>query len=263
MHARSALFDVYGDLLPGRGNRAPVAGLVRLLGPVGIAAPAVRTAISRMVAQGWLEPVATERGRGYAATERAVRRLARAAERIYDRRPQPWDGSWQLALVTCSGSRTDRARLQRELTYLGYAELRPHTWLSPWPREELAEALARCGATAVLARATELDPAGTPLSCWDLEGLGRAYEEWLADAAASVARHLAAHEDPDEAAFAARFHLVHEWRKFLFTDPALPSELLPADWPGDRAAAYFTREADRLRESAERFVARALSPGAD
>ena len=35
--------------------------------------------------------------------------------------------------------------------------------------------------------------------------------------------------------FAARFHLVHEWRKFLFTDPGLPAELLrPAGrggWP--------------------------------
>ena len=34
-------------------------------------------------------------------------------------------------------------------------------------------------------------------------------------------------DDPDEWAFAARFHLVHEWRKFLFTDPALPAALLP------------------------------------
>ena len=68
MQARSALFDVYGDHLRARGSEAPVAAVVRLLNPVGIAAPAVRTAISRMVMQGWLEPVQLSGGRGYRAT---------------------------------------------------------------------------------------------------------------------------------------------------------------------------------------------------
>jgi phenylacetic acid degradation operon negative regulatory protein len=261
VHARSALFDVYGDLLPARDNRATVAGLVRLLRPVGLAAPAVRTAISRMVSQGWLAPVVLDEGRGYAATEQAVRRLAHAAQRIYDQRPRSWDGAWQLALVTSTGTRTHRARLQRELTYLGYAELEQHTWISPYPRDELAEVLERCEATGVLARVTEFEPPGAPLACWDLDGLGRAYERWLEEADATVRQHLAQHEDPDEAAFAARFHLVHEWRKFLFTDPALPAELLPEGWVGHRAAAFFSREAERLQPAADRFVARALAGG--
>src|SRR4051794_41984873 len=78
MHARSALFDVYGDHLRARGSQAPVASIVRMLDPVGIAAPAVRTAISRMVMQGWLEPVQLSGGRGYPTTEHANRRPAPA-----------------------------------------------------------------------------------------------------------------------------------------------------------------------------------------
>ena len=69
---------------------------------------------------------------------------------------------------------------------------------------------------------------------------------------------LAAHEDPEEAAYAARFRLVHEWRKFLFTDPGLPPELLPHDWPGQRASAYFQAEGERLRPAADTFVGRTL-----
>ena len=53
--------------------------------------------------------------------------------------------------------------------------------------------------------------------------------------------HLDAHDDEDEAAFAARFHLVHEWRKFLFVDPGCPTTLLPDDWPGPDAAALFAK----------------------
>src|SRR3954469_5271204 len=74
MQARSALFDLYGDHLRTRGGQAPVAALVRLLACLDIAAPAVRTAVSRMVRQGWLEPVTTDQGRGYRLTQRGVRR---------------------------------------------------------------------------------------------------------------------------------------------------------------------------------------------
>src|SRR5882724_10562185 len=37
VHARSALFDLYGDHLGPRGGQAPVAALVRLLEPLGVA----------------------------------------------------------------------------------------------------------------------------------------------------------------------------------------------------------------------------------
>ena len=97
MNARSALFDLYGDHLRSRGAQAPVAALVRLLAPLGIAAPAVRTAVSRMARQGWLEPVRLPEGPGYALTPRAVRRLDEAAERIYRRRrrrPGTAAGTW-------------------------------------------------------------------------------------------------------------------------------------------------------------------------
>jgi len=59
-------------------------------------------------------------------------------------------------------------------------------------------------------------------------------------------------------ACAARFHLVHEWRKFLFADPGLPDELLPGDWPGRAASDAFDQEATRLKPAADRFVARCL-----
>ena len=58
----------------------------------------------------------------------------------------------------------------------------------------------------------------------------------------------------DETVFAIRSKLVHEWRKFLFFDPGLPAELLPARWPGLDAAELFHSEAGRLLPAAARFV---------
>src|SRR5213595_3452443 len=121
MQARSALFDLYGDHVRHRGGAAPVASLVQLLAPLDIAAPAVRTAVSRMVRQGWLAPATTGRGRGYALTDRATRRLDEAAARIYRQRPpERWDGRWSIAVVAHSADRSVRERLHRGLEYLGY-----------------------------------------------------------------------------------------------------------------------------------------------
>src|SRR3954451_7885113 len=105
MEARSALFDVYGDHLRARGSQAPVAAVVRMLDPVGITAPAVRTAISRMVMQGWLEPVQLSSGRGYRTTERANRRLDETGDRVYRRRLPTWDGRWHVAFVDAPAGR--------------------------------------------------------------------------------------------------------------------------------------------------------------
>ncbi len=257
MHARSALFDLYGDHLRRRGNEAPVAAIVRLLAPVGIAAPAVRTAVSRMVAQGWLEPVTVEGGRGYRASDLAQRRLDEAADRIYRRHVPDWDGTWHLAVVTPPVDRSTRARLRADLTYLGYAELADNVWVSPFARIELPSVLQRGGAAARTGRLVDPDP--DPVDAWDLAALRAAYDDWLATAAQLVTEHSAQHSEPDEAAFAARFHLVHEWRKFLFADPGLPPQLLPGDWPGHEAARRFASEAERLLPGADRFIDRCLA----
>jgi len=261
MHARSALFDVYGDHLRTRGSQAPVAAVVRLLAPVGIAGPAVRTAISRMVMQGWLEPVQLASGRGYRATELATDRLDRAADRIY-RLDQPrWDGTWQLVFVAPPPERAARNRLRADLGFVGYAELADHVWVSPFTRPELGSVLERAGASGRTAVATDFDP--PPTEAWDLAALRDAYARWprVAEELVGGAAGPDASDDPDRAAFAARFHLVHEWRKFLFADPGLPAELLPSDWPGHAAAARFAEEAGRLKPGADRFVARCLDGG--
>lgn len=264
MHARSALFDVYGDHLRGRGSQAPVAGLVRLLDPVGIQAPAVRTAISRMVSEGWLEPVRLSSGRGYRATSRTIRWLDDVSARVYRSDDRTWDGHWHLALVEPPGPRPDRNRLRADLGFVGYAELTPHTWVSPFPRAELDEVLSRAGATARLIRADRIEP--SPITAWDLPGLAAAYATFMTEADEVLMGLSMGVEsgtgpdsaDADQIAFSARFRLVHEWRKFLFTDPGLPDELLPADWPGRAAAELFASEARRLKPASDRYLARCL-----
>ena len=258
MNARSALFDLFGDHLRPRGGRAPVAALVRLLAPLGVAAPAVRTAVSRMVRQGWLEPVRLPDGPGYALTPRAVRRLDDSAARIYRTQRVPWDGTWHLMVTDLPPERSRRDRLRAGLSFLGYAQLDDATWVGPrWSAE--VDALLEVEAVRAdrFTARHDGDSLGLVRRAWDVEGLARSYGRWLANAEELVA---AAGPDPDDQqAFAARSRLVHEWRKFLFLDPGLPRELLPQDWPGDRAADFFDTASSRLLPAATRFVDASLS----
>ena len=256
MDARSALFDLYGDHLRARQDafrgQVPVAALVRLLAPLGVQAPAVRTAVSRMARQSWLTAVRLPSGAGYALTPRAVRRLDEAADRIYRTAQHSWDGCWHLLVLSPPAGRSDRERLHAQLRYLGYGPLGGSTWISPRPSPELDVTLADAAARAErFSSVHDGDSQALIARAWDLDGLARSYTRFLDASAALLA---ATDVSTDEGAFAARSELVHEWRKFLFVDPGLPAALLPPDWPGTKAATWFDAEADRLLPAARRFV---------
>jgi phenylacetic acid degradation operon negative regulatory protein len=254
VNARSALFDLYGDHLRSRGAKAPVAAIVRLLAPLGITEPAARTAVSRMARQGWLAPVRCAPGvAGYALTPRATKRLDEAAERIYRSGDPAWNGSWHILMIERITDRARRDRIRAALGYLGYAPLGETSWISPRASAELDALLdtERLRAERFTA-AYDGDPRGLLARAWDLDRLARAYQRWLATAGDLTAAAVAG--ATDEAVFALRSTLVHEWRKFLFSDPGLPAVLLPAMWPGHEAARVFQAESARLLPGASRFV---------
>ncbi|WP_199510448.1 PaaX family transcriptional regulator [Nucisporomicrobium flavum] len=257
MQARSALFDLYGDYLRPRGGRAPVAALVKLLAPLGIAAPAVRTAVSRMVRQGWLHPLRLGSGPGYLLTPKAARRLDEASARIYRTGRSGWDGRFDLVLL---GAPLPRREAQR-LAFLGYGMLDDRAWVAPRAAEEVDAVLTGTGVT--YERFSAGHAAGSPGAAhvvgraWNLEEIGKAYEEFVAAQRPAVTAITA--RSSDEEAYAARFQLVHAWRSFLFRDPQLPASLLPPRWPGVGAASFFDRHAARLRPAADRFVERCLA----
>ncbi|WP_433416156.1 PaaX family transcriptional regulator [Microtetraspora malaysiensis] len=258
MNARAALFDLYGDHLRSRGGRASVAALVRLLAPLGIAAPAVRTAISRMVRQGWLDHVRLPQGPGYMLTPKGVSRLDKAAARIYRAGPVNWSGRWHMLVLEPVRDRQRRERLRAGLAYLGYAPLSETTWIGPHPSPELdALRISAYVFDATLAG----DPRELVAQAWDLCAIAQAYEQWLADAEVLVGSL------PDDAhvdqVFAVRSRLLNGWRNFLFRDPGLPAELLPPGWPGEKARLYFEQEAARLLPAATAFVERNMDGAFD
>jgi phenylacetic acid degradation operon negative regulatory protein len=266
VHARSALFDLYGDHLLGRGGSAPVAALIRLLDPLGIRPAAVRTAVSRMVRQGWLTPleIGSPPTPGYELTDRARVRLDRAGSRIY-RTGREWDGRWHVRVLAPITDRRRRERVRNQLRFLGVAPISDSTWVSPHASVEVDQLLRDEALEAVHLTTSDAGPVAALLAAFDVETLAGDYAAWLAEATqlvASLPGRNGAAAGTGVAAFVVRTELVHSWRKFLFTDPGLPDELLPPDWPGRRAAAFFDEHAAQLLPAADRFIDLCLSPTA-
>ena len=160
MHARSALFDVYGDHLRDRGSQAPVAGLVRLLEPVGIQAPggAHRDLADGRRRAGWSRcgcPPAAATAPPAARSGGWTRR--RRGSTAASTRPGTATGSWRWS--TRRVDRAARNRLRADLPSSGTAELAAQVWVSPFERAELDEVLRGPGRRARRVRADAIEPA--------------------------------------------------------------------------------------------------------
>jgi phenylacetic acid degradation operon negative regulatory protein len=236
VRARSALFTLFGDVVRPAGGEAWLTALTACMGTLDFTPQATRTALHRMAAEGWVEPRKVGRYAAYRLTPRGEDRLEEAALRIYRLRAADWDGRWRI--LVCPEAGRD-LHLAKELGWLGYGRLAADTWVSPHDHD------VPTGMTFLADR--NAHDAEIVATAWDLDELRTLHRGFLR--AWRGVRPPSAPED----AFATRIRLVHHWRGFLFSDPGLPDDLLPTDWPGREAARLFTDLYAALRPAADAF----------
>jgi phenylacetic acid degradation operon negative regulatory protein len=265
LRPNSFIFTLYGDLVHRAGQDEDggaslwIGGLIALMASFGISAAAVRQAVSRMSRQGWLVARRASNRAFYSVTERGRRRIADLSPRIYGPVIE-WDGRWRvLTFAPGNGGRQARDRLRQELSVLGWAPLTASTWISPADALEAARAAAEASGLAAGAHLFAGRYDG-PLSdrqlverCWDLAAIATAYREFVARYHSRLAEERERNALTDEGAFVERLWLVHDYRKFAYLDPGLPSELVPAHWPGTTAAAVFREHYAALDQKSQRY----------
>jgi phenylacetic acid degradation operon negative regulatory protein len=259
------IFTLYGDYVRHVGGEAWTGSLIELLGLVGQSEQAVRSALSRMSRKGWLDSRRVERYSFYRQTDKLVELLEEGAQRIFQPRSDPWDGRWHLLTYSIPESKRHlRRHLRRHLLWLGFGALNQATWLSPRDlRGEVELLVDNLGVRPYVECFTANHDgfgSGEELitRCWDLERLDEYYTSFIQSYEPALKQHkdrLAAGNglDPEEC-FIQRFMLVHEYRSSPYLDPNLPLELLPEDWPGERATQLFQEYHDLLVDQAETFV---------
>jgi phenylacetic acid degradation operon negative regulatory protein len=222
--ARSVVLSV---LLGAHPAWASAGDLVRLTADFEIREPTLRVALTRMVSAGDLVRSAD----GYRLSDRLLARQRRQDYAVAPR-VRVWRGTWLTLIVTSIGTdaRT-RAALRTALQDSRLAELREGVWLRPdnLRLEFSDDTLAR---VRVL-RARDDDPAGLARQLWDLTGWAQTGRTLLDDMAAAT-------DIPN------RFIVAASLVRHLVTDPVLPDELLPDDWPGDALRTSYAEFAAEL-----------------
>jgi phenylacetic acid degradation operon negative regulatory protein len=232
--ARSVLLSALLGTTP---PRLPVGRLVRAAELFGITEGAARTALSRMAAAG---DVQADDGR-YRLSPRLMDRRRRQDESRADPR-LAWDGSWSFVVVTADRrTANERAELRATMARLRYAELREGVWLRPANLPEGREGVIEEHCQRWTARPDD-DVGGLAEELWPLV-------EW-----AERARTLGAALD-DGATLAERFMVSAAALHHLLSDPLLPDELLPADWPGGALRRDFDRFYATYQAELQRYLA--------
>ena len=93
--AGSFIVTIYGDAIAQRGGTLSLVSLLALMSEVGASESLVRTAVSRLSADGWLKGRRQGRHSFYSLTETGRRRFEAATRRIYLGSPPAWSGTWR------------------------------------------------------------------------------------------------------------------------------------------------------------------------
>lgn len=215
-----------------------VGTLVNMAALFGISDGAARTCLWRMASAGEL----TGDDGVYTLSGRLLERRQRVddASRIDDSALAPWDGTWELAVVSLERrSATDRLALRNAATALHLAELREGIWFRPdnLDRDRLPTLRAVLDRQCVHFHGAETDiPAGTVKSLFRLD-------DWAADARRLTA--VMSEELDIEAAgaddFRYQFALSIAAVRHLQLDALLPTELIPRQWPASALRNTYRR----------------------
>ncbi|RZT24116.1 phenylacetic acid degradation operon negative regulatory protein PaaX [Fictibacillus sp. BK138] len=271
LNTRSMIFTLYGDYIRHYGSEIWIGSLIRLLEEFGHNEQAVRAAISRMNKQGWIAARKQGNKSYYYLTDRGKKRMDEAAKRIFRVQQEPWNGEWLMFTYTIpEEKRSIRDELRKELVWSGFGLLANSFWISPHQSTEQVQLMIDKyqiedyvhSFTAVYNGPNENEKLVS--ECWDLNDINTKYNEFIVTYSQKYVidkNKIEKGEMTDGECFVERTKLVHEYRKFLFIDPGLPQELLPAEWLGDHAASLFSDYYRALAGPASRFFESIYSDG--
>ncbi len=234
----SVIITLYGDVVAPRGGSLWLGTLLEVFAALGIGGNVVRTAMSRLAADGWLERNRVGRNSFYRLAPKGRTIFAEAARRIYAADAPDWDGSFHLALLP---GRTG-------------ADLADCVALAPGVLLALSPAHLPAEAIRLRAVSDPEDAKRLAQQAWPLDRTAAGYRRFLAVFAPMQAALAQGGQLGELQALATRVLLIHEYRRVVLRDPLLPCSLLPQDWPGHSARRLCGELYQLLRPGSEAWL---------
>ena len=249
MRAWSLIITLYGDAIVPRGGSLWLGSLSEIMALFRIDAGHVRTAMSRLTADGWLKREKVGRNSYYRLTRREEGSFIAATERIYFAHTPMFDGRLRLALL--GPGIDDRSAVRPMLERAGFAALSPSAYIAYTdPMLPLPET---AGLFPVRTQEGD-DLIALAAAAWKLAPIAQSYRTFIARFSALDTMLARGDNIANPDALVARVLLIHEFRRIALRDPGLPAALLPNDWPGTAARQLAARVYRKLVKDSEAFL---------
>jgi phenylacetic acid degradation operon negative regulatory protein len=225
----SIAITLFGDAIVPRGGSVWLGTLLAFFETLDIDSGVVRTAMSRLAADGWFERSKVGRNSFYRLAAKGRQTFDAAVRHVYNPQPSNWTGRFELLLI---GNGGDRDVAREALRAAGFGSPLPGVWVAPSGVPVPAEASA-----AIRLEVSAEDVSGRRLlsESWPLQLTADGYLKFI-KTFEPLRGWLTRREHLSEAdAFTARILLIHHYRRVVLRDPLLPVSLLPKDWPGGAA----------------------------
>jgi phenylacetic acid degradation operon negative regulatory protein len=243
----SLIITFHGDAIVPRGGSVWLGTLLKFLDLLGTDGGVVRTAVSRLAADGWLERDKVGRKSFYSLARQGRERFEAAVEHVYNPHRAEATGRFELILI---GDGASRESARAALTEAGFGSPLPGVWVAPEGTAVPSEA-----ADAIRLDVAAGEDTGRRLiaASWALERTAASYRAFVATFAPLEA-WIAETELAPEDAILARILLIHHYRRVILRDPLLPQALLPEDWPAGEARSVCARIYRALIPASEQWL---------
>src|SRR4030081_1794640 len=217
----SIVITVFGDAIVPRGGSVWLGTLLEFFKTLDIDSGVVRTAMSRLAADGWLERTKVGRNSFYRLGRKGCQTFDTAAKHIYHPQAADWTGRFELLLIANAAER-DASR--EALKDAGFGSPLPGVWIGPAgvPVPEQAGHAIRLEVSAE-------DDSGRRLlgESWPLQRTADAYLKFMKTFEPLRGWIDRRERLSDVDAFTARILLIHHYRRGGLRAPALPGVFLP------------------------------------
>src|SRR5882757_6867925 len=124
----SIVVTVFGDAIMPRGGSVWLGTLLEFFKTLDIDGGVVRTAMSRLAADGWIERNKVGRNSFYRLAQNGRQTFDIAAKHIYGAPVSDWTGRFELLLI---GNGSDRDAAREALKNAGFGSPLPGVWVAP------------------------------------------------------------------------------------------------------------------------------------
>lgn len=238
------VMTIFCDVVYPHGGFVSLGSLVEAGGIVGISEQAIRSAVNRLGAEGWLVSEAHGRRSVFSFSEQGLLRSIVPLRRVYQCPDVTWTGQWNFLIAKNWNLEHDAyVQASHDLLWAGYGRVSDNVFIRPL----MVGDNSLCCAGSILEREVVCF-VGSEKQCplngaveelisraWDLSTVADRYASFKDRYSPILVELSKAPAMRSAEAFALRLCMMHDLRRIRIMDPQLPLNLLPKGWNGIKA----------------------------